>query len=166
MSEDNVYVHDNNTHKKPKSVYQQLSGILNALKTEEITVNEAMAKIQLKDSNKQSIPRPYCKVNNGLMELYGITPKPIVMTTNEWKNFLKLAKSNYIDNYMKYNEERLNGVKNISKPPIKKQFNKKNSNNVNSNNVNSNNVNNNNVNNNKQNIVNNDEFEEIEADKN
>ena len=50
MSEDNVYVHDNNTHKKPKSVYQQLSGILNALKTEEITVNEAMAKIQLKDT--------------------------------------------------------------------------------------------------------------------
>ncbi len=146
MSEDNLYIHDN--HKKPKSVYQQLSGILNALKTEEITVNEAMAKIQLKDSTKQSITRPYCKVNNGLMELYGITPKPIVMSTNEWKNFLKLAKSNYIDNYMKYNEERLNGS------IIKKQFNKKNSN-----------VNNNN----KQKILNNkkdDEFEEIEADKN
>ena len=147
MSEDNVYVHDNNTHKKPKSVYQQLSGILNALKTEEITVNEAMAKIQLKDSTKQSITRPYCKVNNGLMELYGITTKPIVMSTNEWKNFLKLAKSNYIDNYMKYNEERLNGS------TIKKQFNKKSSN----------------LNNNKQKILNNkkdDEFEEIEADKN
>ena len=145
MSEDNVYVHDN--HKKPKSVYQQLSGILNALKTEEITVNEAMAKIQLKDSTKQSITRPYCKVNNGLMELYGITPKPIVMSTNEWKNFLKLAKSNYIDNYMKYNEERLNSS------TIKKQFNKKSIN----------------VNNNKQKILNNkkdDEFEEIEADKN
>ena len=142
MSEDNVYIHDN--HKKPKSVYQQLSGILNALKTEEITVNEAMAKIQLKDSTKQSITRPYCKVNNGLMELYGITPKPIVMSTNEWKNFLKLAKSNYIDNYMKYNEERLNGS------TIKKQFNKKSSN----------------VNNNKQNNKIDDEFEEIEADKN
>jgi hypothetical protein len=149
MSEDNLYVHDNNTHKKPKSVYQQLSGILNALKTEEITVNEAMAKIQLKDSTKQIITRPYCKVNNGLMELYGITPKPIIMSTNEWKNFLKLAKSNYIDNYMKYNEERLNGSKNIFKQPIKKQFNKKN--------------------NNKQNILNekkDDDFEEIEADKN
>ena len=142
MSEDNLYIHDN--HKKPKSVYQQLSGILNALKTEEITVNEAMAKIQLKDSTKQSITRPYCKVNNGLMELYGITPKPIVMSTNEWKNFLKLAKSNYIDNYMKYNEERLNGS------TIKKQFNKKSSN----------------VNNNKQNNKIDDEFEEIEADKN
>ena len=145
MSEDNVYVLDNNTHKKTKSVYQQLSGILNALKTEEITVNEAMAKIQLKDSTKQIITRPYCKVNNGLMELYCITPKPIIMSTNEWKNFLKLAKSNYIDNYMKYNEERLNGSKIFSKPLIKKQFNKKN--------------------NNKQNILN-DEFEEIEADKN
>ena len=147
MSEDNVYVHDNNTHKKPKSVYQQLSGILNALKTEEITVNEAMAKIQLKDNTKQIIQRPYCKVNNGLMELYGITDKPIFMTTNEWKNFLKLAKSNYIDNYMKYNEERLNSS------TIKKQFNKKSIN----------------VNNNKQKILNNkkdDEFEEIEADKN
>ena len=144
MSEDNVYVHDN--HKKPKSVYQQLSGILNALKTEEITVNEAMAKIQLKDSTKQSITRPYCKVNNGLMELYGITPKPIVMSTNEWKNFLKLAKSNYIDNYMKYNEERLNGSKNTSKPLSKKQFIKKNTN--------------------SSNIKNDDEFEEIEANKN
>ena len=120
MSDDNVYVHDNNNHKKPKSVYQQLSGILNALKTEEITVNEAMAKIQLKDGNKQNVTRPYCKVNNGLMELYGITPKPIVMNINEWKNFLKLAKGNYIDNYMKYNEERLNGSKNVSKPVIKK----------------------------------------------
>ena len=146
MSEDNVYVHDNNTHKKPKSVYQQLSGILNALKTEEITVNEAMAKIQLKDTTKQSITRPYCKVNNGLMELYGITPKPIVMSTNEWKNFLKLAKSNYIDNYMKYNEERLNGSKNSSKPLSKKQFIKKNTNSLNT--------------------KNDDEFEEIEANKN
>ena len=146
MSDDNLYVLDNNTHKKPKSVYQQLSGILNALKTEEITVNEAMAKIQLKDSNKQSITRPYCKVNNGLMELYGITPKPIVMSTNEWKNFLKLAKSNYIDNYMKYNEERLNGSKNISKPLSKKQFSKKNTNSLNTKNDN--------------------DFEEIEANKN
>ena len=103
-----------------------------------------MAKIQLKDTTKQSITRPYCKVNNGLMELYGITSKPIVMSTNEWKNFLKLAKSNYIDNYMKYNEERLNGS------TIKKQFNKKSIN----------------VNNNKQNNKKDDEFEEIEADKN
>lgn len=107
MSDDNVYVHDNN-HKKPKSVYQQLSGILNALKTEEITVNEAISKIQLKD-NKQTVQRPYCKVNNGLMELHGITNKPITMNANQWKKFLTLAKSNYIDNYMKYNEERLNG---------------------------------------------------------
>jgi hypothetical protein len=144
MSDDNVYVHDNNNHKKPKSVYQQLSGILNALKTEEITVNEAMAKIQLKDSNKQSITRPYCKVNNGLMELYGITTKPIVMNTIEWKNFLKLAKGNYIDNYMKYNEERLNGSKNVSKP-IGKKYKKPIINNNNS--------------------FSNTEFEEIQADK-
>jgi hypothetical protein len=153
MSEDNLYVHDNNNHKKPKSIYQQLSGILNALKTEEITVNEAMAKIQLKDNNKQIIQRPYCKVNNGLMELYGITPKPLVMSTNEWKNFLKLAKSNYIDNYMKYNEERLNDSKNLTKHPIKKQFNKKNT-----------------VNNkhhdNKHHDNNHYEFEEIQSDKN
>ena len=109
MSDDNVYVHDNNNHKKPKSVYQQLSGILNALKTEEITVNEAISKIQLKDNTKQIVQRPYCKVNNGLMELHGITNKPITMNANQWKKFLILAKSNYIDNYMKYNEERLNG---------------------------------------------------------
>ena len=150
MSEDNLYIHDNNTHKKPKSVYQQLSGILNALKTEEITVNEAMTKIQLKDGTKQSISRPYCKVNNGLMELYGITPKPIIMSNNEWKNFLKLAKGNYIDNYMKYNEERLNGSKNVSKPINKKQFNKKN-------NVNSKK--------NDDKNKNDDEFEEVQPDK-
>lgn len=152
MSDDNVYVHDNNNHKKPKSVYQQLSGILNALKTEEISVNEAISKIQLKDNTKQTLQRPYCKVNNGLMELHGITNKPITMNANQWKKFLTLAKSNYIDNYMKYNEERLN-VK-----PLAIDKNKiKNKNNV----VNSNVVNNNSVNNNL-----NDDFEVIEADKN
>ena len=122
MSLENEYVHDN-SHKRPKSVYQQLSGILNALKTEEITLNEAMSKIQLKD-NKTKVDRPYCKVNNGLMELYGITNKPITMNTEQWKKFLKLAKSNYIDNYMKYNEARLSSVTNSS-PKNKKKFTKK-----------------------------------------
>jgi hypothetical protein len=122
MSLENEYVHDN-SHKRPKSVYQQLSGILNALKTEEITLNEAMSKIQLKD-NKTKVDRPYCKVNNGLMELYGITNKPITMNSEQWKKFLKLAKSNYIDNYMKYNETRLSSVTNSS-PKNKKKFTKK-----------------------------------------
>jgi hypothetical protein len=122
MSLENEYVHDN-SHKRPKSVYQQLSGILNALKTEEITLNEAMSKIQLKD-NKTKVDRPYCKVNNGLMELYGITNKPITMNAEQWKKFLKLAKSNYIDNYMKYNETRLSSVTNSS-PKNKKKFTKK-----------------------------------------
>lgn len=145
MSDDNVYVHDNN-HKKPKSVYQQLSGILNALKTEEITVNEAISKIQLKDNNKQTVQRPYCKVNNGLMELHGITNKPITMNANQWKKFLTLAKSNYIDNYMKYNEERLNGK---TLPFDKTKTKNKN-------------VSNQNNNNNNQNS----DFEVVEADKN
>jgi|LakMenEpi03Aug12_release.lakeMendotaPanAssembly.Ray.scaffolds.fasta_scaffold202344_3 hypothetical protein len=149
MSDDNVYVHDNNNHKKPKSVYQQLSGILNALKTEEISVNEAISKIQLKDNTKQIVQRPYCKVNNGLMELHGITNKPITMNATQWKKFLTLAKSNYIDNYMKYNEERLNGKSLPTKLVSKNKNKNKNANN-----------NNNSVDNNTQN----DDFEVVEAD--
>ena len=87
------------------SAYQQLSGILSALKSEEISLNDAMAKIQLKD---QKPSRPYCKVTtSGALALYGISKQPIVLYADQWKKLLKVTKSNYIENYIKYNESRL-----------------------------------------------------------
>ena len=94
-----------NNERKPISAYQQLSGILNALKTEEITITDAMNKIQLKDSKPT---RPYCKVTSGgALALYGITKQPIVMYADQWNKLLKVTKSNYVENYMKYNESKL-----------------------------------------------------------
>jgi hypothetical protein len=87
------------------SAYQQLSGILNALKSEEISLNDAMAKIQLKD---QKPSRPYCKVTtSGSLALYGISKQPIVLYADQWKKLLKVTKTNYVENYIKYNESRL-----------------------------------------------------------
>lgn len=94
-----------NRERKPVSVYQQLSGILNALKSEEITINEVMNKIQLKEVQPS---RPYCKVTSGgSLALYGISKQPIVLYADQWNKLLKVTKSNYIDNYIKYNESRL-----------------------------------------------------------
>ena len=94
-----------NNNKKPMSAYQQLSGIINALKTEEMSLNDAMSKIQLKDTRPT---RPYCKVTgSGALALYGTSKQPIVLYADQWNKFLKVAKSDYIDNYIKYNESRL-----------------------------------------------------------
>jgi hypothetical protein len=103
--------------KQPVSAYQQLSGILNALKLEEISLNDAMNKIQLKDT----LPtRPYCKVtSSGALALYGIPKQPIVLYAEQWNKLLKVTKSNYIDNYIKYNESRLK-----FKPRNNKKFSK------------------------------------------
>jgi hypothetical protein len=91
--------------RKPVSVYQQLSGILNALKSEEITINDVMNKIQLKE---QRPSRPYCKVtSNGALALHGITQKPITLYADQWNKLLRFSKTNYIENYIKYNETRL-----------------------------------------------------------
>lgn len=106
---------ENKNNKKQVSAYQQLSGILNALKSEEISLNDAMNKIQLKDSRPT---RPYCKVTgSGALALYGISQQPIVLYAEQWNKLLKIAKGNYIDNYIKYNEQRLK---------YKKQFKNKN----------------------------------------
>jgi hypothetical protein len=95
----------NNNERRPVSAYQQLSGILSALKSEEISLNDAMNKIQLKD---QKPIRPYCKVtSSGALALYGISKTPIVLYADQWNKFLRLTKSNYIENYIKYNEPRL-----------------------------------------------------------
>ena len=91
--------------RKTMSAYQQLSGIINQLKSEEISLNDAMNKIQLKESRPT---RPYCKVtSSGALALYGISKQPIVLYADQWFKFLKVAKSDYIDNYIKYNESRL-----------------------------------------------------------
>jgi hypothetical protein len=106
---------ENKNNKKQVSAYQQLSGILNALKSEEISLNDAMNKIQLKDSRPT---RPYCKVTgSGALALYGISQQPIVLYAEQWNKLLKITKGNYIDNYIKYNEQRLK---------YKKQFKNKN----------------------------------------
>jgi hypothetical protein len=94
-----------NKDRKPVSAYQQLSGILNALKNEEMSINDAMNKIQLKDVQPS---RPYCKVTgSGALALYGISKQPIVLYADQWNKLLKVTKSNYIDNYIKYNQTRL-----------------------------------------------------------
>ena len=91
--------------KRVLSAYQQLSGIINQLKSEEITINDAMNKIQLKDTKPA---RPYCKVTSGgALALYGVTKQPIVMYVDQWNKLLKITKSNYVENYIKYNESRL-----------------------------------------------------------
>jgi nucleosome binding factor SPN SPT16 subunit len=103
--------------KKYVSAYQQLLMILNELKTDKISINDAMNKIQLKD-DKQN--RPYCKVtSNGSLALYGITVQPIVLYVDQWKTLLKITNSNYIDNYIKYNEHRLK----IRQPKFKQKIN-------------------------------------------
>lgn len=99
--------------KKPISAYQQLYGILNSLKTEEISLNDAMNKIQLKELKPT---RPYCKVTgSGALALYGVSKQPIVLYADQWNKLLKVTKSDYIDNYIKYNESRLKFKKNFKK---------------------------------------------------
>ena len=94
-----------NERKQVVSAYKELSGILNALKSEEITLNDAMNKIQLKESRPS---RPYCKVTgSGALALYGISKQPIVMYADQWNKLCKVVKSDYIDNYVRYNESRL-----------------------------------------------------------
>jgi len=98
-------MNETTNQRRPISAYQQLSGILNALKTEEMTINDAMNKIQLKDSKPS---RPYCKVTSGgALALYGITKQPIVLYADQWNKLLKITKGNYIENYIKHNESRL-----------------------------------------------------------
>ena len=110
-----------NKEKRPVSAYQQLSGILNALKSEEISLNDAMSKIQLKETKPI---RPYCKVtSSGALALYGISKQPIVLYAEQWNKFLKVTKSNYIDNYIKYNESRLKYKQQKNYYSKKSQFN-------------------------------------------
>jgi hypothetical protein len=112
---------NNNNNRKPMSAYQQLSGIISALKSEEMSLNDAMNKIQLKEMKPT---RPYCKVTgSGALALYGISKQPLVLYADQWNKLLKVAKSDYMDNYIKYNQQRLK----FKRPP-RKQMNKESSN--------------------------------------
>jgi len=114
MSDNN----NTNTNRKPMSAYQQLSGIINALKSEEISLNDAMNKIQLKETRPT---RPYCKVTgSGALALYGVSKQPIVLYADQWFRLLKVAKSDYMDNYIKYNESRLK-FKKVNKKAVKEE---------------------------------------------
>ena len=116
--QNNTFVHENK--KRVKTAYQQLSGILNSVKSNEISLSEALSKIQLKEgNNKKNVERPYCKVVNGVLELNGITEKPISMNFEQWKSLLNLIKSNYVDNYIKYNEGRITGSGVVNETPSK-----------------------------------------------
>jgi hypothetical protein len=96
---------DLNKTKRPISAYQQLTCLLNAVKTDEITLNDAMNQIQLKDTKPT---RPYCKVTSGgALALYGVTKQPIVLYADQWNKLSKVIRSDYLQNYMKYNETRL-----------------------------------------------------------
>ena len=91
---------------KPVSAYQELSRLLNAVKKNEMSVQEAMNLVQLREVPKPA--RPYCKVaEDGSVMLYGIKDQPIQMFGDEWENFMKTCKSGYMDNYLKYNEKRI-----------------------------------------------------------
>ena len=80
------------------SAYKQLSEILNDVKIGKITPNQAMQKIQLKESIKD---KPYCKMTkNGTMELHNVTKDPIVYSLSEWETLSKIIKSNYVDNFI------------------------------------------------------------------
>ncbi len=94
-----------NTNKPVVSAYKQLSGILEDVATGGITINDAMNKIQLKNAQPT---KPYCKVtSSGALALYGIKKEPIVMYADQWTKLLKVTKSPYIENYMKYNKNKL-----------------------------------------------------------
>jgi hypothetical protein len=59
----------------------------------------------LKDSRPA---RPYCKVTqNGALALHGVTKQPIVLYADQWNKLMKVTRSDYLDNYIKYNESRL-----------------------------------------------------------
>ncbi len=94
--------------KRPKvvSAYQELTNILQAVKKSEISIQEAMNLIQIRETPKPN--RPYCKVSEeGMVQLYGVADQVIQMYGDEWEKMIKTVKSGYVDNYIKYNEYRI-----------------------------------------------------------
>lgn len=94
--------------KRPKvvSAYQELTNILEGVKKNEITIQDAMNLIQIREIPKPN--RPYCKVSEeGMIQLYGVADQMIQMHGDEWEKMIKTVKSGYLENYMKYNEYRI-----------------------------------------------------------
>jgi hypothetical protein len=94
--------------KRPKviSAYQELTNILEGVKKNDITIQDAMNLIQIRETPKPN--RPYCKVSDeGMIQLYGVADQMIQMYGDEWEKMIKTMKSGYMDNYMKYNEYRI-----------------------------------------------------------
>ena len=94
--------------KRPKvvSAYQELTNILQAVKKNELTIQDAMNLIQIRETPKPN--RPYCKVSEeGMVQLYGVSDQMIQMYGDEWDNMIKTVKTGYMEKYMKYNEYRI-----------------------------------------------------------
>jgi hypothetical protein len=104
-------------NRRPVSEYQQRKNLLNGIISGEISLVDAMNRIQLKETKPS---RPYCKVTSGgALALYGISKQPLVMYADQWNKLLRVAKSNYLENYIKYNESRLKFK--VRKPYYNKQ---------------------------------------------
>jgi hypothetical protein len=94
--------------KRPKviSAYQELTNILEGVKKNEITIQDAMNLIQIRETPKPN--RPYCKVSDeGMIQLFGVADQMIQMYGDEWERMIKTVKCGYMENYMKYNEYRI-----------------------------------------------------------
>lgn len=108
--------HKKKTHKthsrpKPQTAYQELNSLLVDVKNGVITVTDALNRVQLREQ-QQSV-RPYAKITEeGDISLYGISKEPITLNIEEWDKLSKTIKASYIENYIKFNEERI----------MKKQF--------------------------------------------
>jgi hypothetical protein len=101
-SENNVKT--NHRYKK-MSVYQEMTHILQEFKDNKISLNQTLQKLQLKENVNT---KPYCKVtSDGLLSLHNISKQPITLYAEQWEKMGKVFKSNYMDNFIKYNKEKL-----------------------------------------------------------
>lgn len=92
---------------KPVSAYQELSKILSALKKNQITIQEAMNLVQMRETPKPS--RPYCKISDdGQIQILGIKGDNVInLYGDECEKLIKMVRTGYFDNYMKHNENRI-----------------------------------------------------------
>jgi hypothetical protein len=101
-SENNVKT--NHRYKK-MSVYQEMTHILQEFKDDKISLNQTIQKLQLKENVNT---KPYCKVTSeGLLSLHNISKQPITLYAEQWEKMGKVFKSNYMDNFIKYNKDKL-----------------------------------------------------------
>ena len=88
---------------KPVSAYQEMNHLLTALKRGEVSEQDVMNRIQLRETQKPS--RPYCKVTHtGEIALFGVSEEPIVLNKEEWEKLTQTIECGYVRKYIKYNE--------------------------------------------------------------